>query len=245
MTAQMIQQTTIPQNSAHPAFRRREPAPRAIRSAAFIPPRPEEEGHRQRFGEHVHLFRQGDDATRIYELIDGEVMLYKLLPDGRRQVVELIGPGDIFGVSAIPIYECSAETLMAGRAVVYDRAVVERSPDLFRLLSARLQVQFCAMHEHAVLLGRKSALERVASFVMKCVPGRGGYGCPGPRGGDNSINVRLGMTRQEIADYLGLTIETVSRAFSELRRRGIVTIDRQEQVLVNDICRICKLTGAH
>jgi CRP-like cAMP-binding protein len=245
MKAQMIQQTTIPQNPAHPAFRRREPAPRAIRSTAFIPLRPEEEGHRQRFGEHVHLFRQGDDATRIYELIDGEVMLYKLLPDGRRQVVELIGPGDVFGISAIPIYECSAETLRAGHAVVHDRAVVERSPDLFRLLSARLQAQFCAMHEHAVLLGRKSALERVASFIMKCVPGRGGYGCPGPGGGDNTINVRLGMTRQEIADYLGLTIETVSRAFSELRRRGIVTIDRQEQVLVNNICRVCKLTGAH
>jgi len=101
------------------------------------------------------------------------------------------------------------------------------------------------MHEHAVLLGRKTALERVATFVMQCVPGRGGYGCPGPDGGDNSINVRLGMTRQEIADYLGLTIETVSRAFSELRRRGVVAIDRQEQVYVNDICRICKLTGAH
>jgi CRP-like cAMP-binding protein len=112
-------------------------------------------------------------------------------------------------------------------------------------LSARLQAQFCAMREHAVVLGRKSALERVASFIMKCVPGRGGYGCPGPAGGDNSINVRLGMTRQEIADYLGLTIETVSRVFSELQRRGIATIDPQEQVLVNDICRMCKLTGAH
>jgi CRP-like cAMP-binding protein len=183
--------------------------------------------------------------TRIYELIDGEVMLYKLLSDGRRQVVELIGPGNVFGFSAIPIHECSAETLTAGHAVVYDRAVVERSPDLFRLLSARLQAQFCALQEHTVLLGRKTALERVASFVMRCVPGRGGYGCPGPRSGGNSINVKLGMTRQEIADYLGLTIETVSRAFSELRRRGIVTIDRQEQVFVNDICRICKLTGAH
>jgi CRP/FNR family transcriptional regulator len=245
MRAQTIQHAAIPQNSAHPSFRRSEPAPLAIPGAAVIPLRSEEEGYRQRFAEHVHLFRQGDDAVRIYELIDGEVMLYKLLPDGRRQVVELIGPGNVFGFSAIPIYECSAETLMAGHAVVHDRALVERSPELFRLLSARLQMQFCAMHEHAVLLGRKSALERVASFIMKCVPGRGGYGCPGPRGGDNSINVRLGMTRQEIADYLGLTIETVSRAFSELRRRGIVTIDRQEQVLVNDICRICKLTGAH
>ena len=208
--------------------------------------RPEDEGQRKRFGAHVHLFRQGDDATRIYELLDGEVMLYKLLPDGRRQVVELIGPGDVFGISSVPIYECSAETLIAGAVAIHERSLVENSPELFRVLVIRMQAQFCAMQEHAVLLGRKSALERVASFVMKTVPNRGGYGCC-PRSPDtcNSINVRIGMTRQEIADYLGLTIETVSRAFSELRRRGMVTIDRQDQIMVNDICGICRMTGAH
>jgi len=156
----------------------------------------------------------------------------------------LIGPGDVFGVSAISVYECSAETLASGQVIAHDRAVIERSPELFRHLSARIQAQFCAMHEHAVLLGRKSALERVASFVMQCMPGCGGYGCPAPRTGENSVYVRLGMTRQEMADYLGLTIETVSRVFSELRRRGIVTIDRQEHVLVKDVGRMSKLTGA-
>jgi CRP-like cAMP-binding protein len=227
-----------------PSFHR-EPRSQTIPGAAVVSLRPDYDRHRRRFGAHVHLFRQGDDATRIYELISGEVMLYKMLPDGRRQVVELIGPGDVFGVSAIPVYECSAETLASGSATVHDRAFVEHSPELFRFLSARLQAQFCAMQEHAVLLGRKSALERVASFVMKCVPGRGGYGCcPGPHHGGNSISVRIGMSRQEIADYLGLTIETVSRAFSELRRRGVVAIDRQDQLMVNDICGICKLTGA-
>jgi len=241
MKSQTVQRAAV---QRIPSLHRHEPAPQVVRGATVVPLRLEEEGHQQRFGQHVHLFREGDDATRIYELVDGAVMLYKLLPDGRRQVVELIGPGNVFGISAIPVYECSAETLASGQAIVHDRAVIERSPELFRRLSTHLQAQFCAMHEHAVLLGRKSALERVASFIMQCVPGRGGYGCPGPSG-DNSINVRLGMTRQEIADYLGLTIETVSRAFSKLRRRGIVTIDRQEQVLVKDICRVCKLTGTH
>jgi CRP/FNR family transcriptional regulator len=242
MKGQTVEHTAIGQ--AHLPFHSHEPPSRLIRGATVVPLRSEEEGHQQRFGQHVHLFREGDDATRIYELVDGAVMLYKLLPDGRRQVVELIGRSDIFGISAIPFYECSAETLAPSQAIVYDRAVVERSPELLRRLSARLQTQFCAMHEHAVLLGRKTALERVTSFIMRCIPGRGGYGCPGPRG-DNSINVRLGMTRQEIADYLGLTIETVSRVFSELRRRGIVMIDKQEQILVKDICRVCKLTGTH
>ena len=119
------------------------------------------------------------------------------------------------------------------------------APELLRRLSAHVHAQLCALHEHAVLLGRKSALERVATFVMHCVPGRGGFNCSGPRCGGDSAVVRLGMTRQEIADYLGLTLETVSRAFSELRRRGIIAIDKQEEVRVHDVCRICQLTGAH
>ena len=243
MKAQTVQRAAFPQDFSHSSLRRDESAQGVVRSATVVPLRPAEEGHRQRFGEHVHLFREGDTAKRIHELVDGAVMLYKLLPDGRRQVVELIGPGDVFGISTTAAYECSAETLVSGQVIAYDRAVVERSPELFRRLSARIQAQFCAMHEHAVLLGRKSALERVASFIMQCVLGRGRRGGPVPCGSENSINVRLGMTRQEMADYLGLTIETVSRVFSELRRRGIVTIDRQEHVLVQDIGRMCRLTG--
>jgi len=241
MKAQIVQHSAIDHSPTHPPLRNGA----ALARPTVVALRREEQGHRQRFAQHVHLFREGDPAERLYELVDGAVMLYKLLPDGRRQVVELISAGDVFGISSIPVHDCSAEALVGGQAIAHDYAAVERNPELLRRLNARLHTQFCAMHEHAVLLGRKTALERVASFVMRCVPGRGGFACPGPRGGDNSINVRLGMTRQEIADYLGLTIETVSRAFSELRRRGVVTIDKQEQVRVNDICRICKLTGAH
>ena len=200
-------------------------------------------GRRQRLPRRAHVFREGDLADRIYQLVAGRVMLYKLLPDGRRQVVEVIGAGDVFGITCLPIYDCSAETLVDAEVVSY--AAAEQSPELSRELTARVHAQYCAMHEHVVLLGRKSALERVASFVMHCVPGRGGFNCRGPAAGDDAADIPLGMTRHEIADYLGLTIETVSRAFSELRRRGIVTIDRHEQVLVNDVCRMCRLTGAH
>ncbi|MEZ5891290.1 MAG: helix-turn-helix domain-containing protein [Xanthobacteraceae bacterium] len=202
-------------------------------------------GQRQRVGQHGHIFREGDRADRIYQVVDGAVMLYKLLPDGRRQVVELLSADDVFGLTALPIYDCSAETLVASNVIAYDRASVEHSQELLRRLSAHVHAQLCALHEHAVLLGRKSALERVATFVMHCVPGRGGFACAGPRAGGDSAVVRLGMTRQEIADYLGLTLETVSRAFSELRRRGIIAIDKQEEVRVHDVCRMCQLTGAH
>ena len=66
-----------------------------------------------------------------------------------------------------------------------------------------------------------------------------------PHGDCDGANVRLALTRQEIADYLGLTIETVSRAFSELRRRGVLATDKPEEVRINDVCRVCRLTGAH
>jgi CRP/FNR family transcriptional regulator len=202
-------------------------------------------GQRHRVGQHAHIFREADRSDRIYQVVDGAVMLYKLLPDGRRQVVELLSAGDVFGLTPLPIFDCSAETLVASNVIAYDRASVEHSPELLRRLSAHVHAQLCALHEHAVLLGRKSALERVATFVMHCVPGRGGFECAGPRAGGDSAIVRLGMTRQEIADYLGLTLETVSRAFSELRRRGIIAIDKQEEVRVHDVCRMCQLTGAH
>jgi len=231
------------------AFRPR--AARPARSASATPPAPAElpqetEGQRRRVAQHVHLFRQGDPARSVYQLVDGAVMLYKLLPDGRRSIVEvLIGPDDVFGISSLPINDCSAQTIVASEIVAYDRATLETSPELARRVTTRLQVQFCAMHEHAVLLGRKTALERVTSFIMHCVPQRGGFNCLGPRGEDDSAHVRLGMTREEIADYLGLTLETVSRAFSKLRKRGVVTIDQHGQVCVNDVCRMCALTGAH
>ncbi len=202
-------------------------------------------GQRQRVSQHGHIFRQGDRADRVYQVVDGAIMLYKLLPDGRRQVVELLSAGDVFGLTPLPVYDCSAETLVASNVIAYERTVIENSPVLLRRLSGHVHAQLCALHEHAVLLGRKSALERVATFVMHCVPNRGGFDCVGPRGATDSAIVRLGMTRQEIADYLGLTLETVSRAFSELRRRGIIAIEKQEEVRVHDICRICQLTGAH
>lgn len=217
--------------------------PEAVaRSSMTSPP---EQGHRSRLAQHTHVFREGDQADRIYQVIEGAVMLYKLLPDGRRQVVELLGPGDVFGLTDSPQHECSAETLVAGCVRVYERSLVESSPHLLRAISQCLRVQICALHEHAVLLGRKSALERLATFLIRCIPDRGGIGCKGPMLGKDTANIRLRMTRQEIADYLGLTIETVSRAFSELRRRGIVTTEKIDEVLVKDVCAICRLTGAH
>ena len=202
-------------------------------------------GQRLHFAAHALIFLEADPSDRIFQIVDGAVMLYKLLPDGRRQVVELLGPGDVFGLGCTPVYDCAAELLTKATITAYDRGAVEKYPKLLLSLCARVHKQICALHDHAVLLGRKSAIERVASFLMRFVPDRGVHACPGPRKGGDDATIQLGMTRQEIADYLGLTIETVSRAFSELRRRGLIAIERPEEVRVNDVCKICRLTGAH
>jgi CRP-like cAMP-binding protein len=191
------------------------------------------------------IFMEGAEAESIFQIVDGAVMLYKLLPDGRRQVVELLGAGDIFGFSPLPVRDCSAETLLATHCVALDRGLVERSPALTRQLNARLCSQLCALHEHVMLLGRKSAMERMTSFLMRCVPGRGRHGCPGPRDGEDHADIRLTVTRQEIADYLGLTIETVSRSLTKLKRRGVLSIGKLDEIYIDDVCRLCRLTGTH
>ncbi len=96
-----------------------------------------------------------------------------------------------------------------------------------------------------MLLGRKSAAERVASFLMRFVPNRGVMGCVGPRSASDDKVVVLRMTRQEIADYLGLTIETVSRVLSDMKRRGLISIEKNDRIRLGDVCRVCKLTGIH
>jgi CRP-like cAMP-binding protein len=198
-----------------------------------------------RFAPRTLIFLEGDEARTLFRVVDGAVMLYKLLPDGRRLVVEVLGAGDVFGVSPLPVRDCSAETLNATRCVTLDRGLVERSPALLAWLSTRLRIQLCALQEHVLLLGRKSAMERMTSFLMRCIPGRGRHGCPGPPAGDDRADIRLTMMRQEIADYLGLTIETVSRSLTKLKRRGVVSLAKLDEIRVHDVCRLCRLSGTH
>jgi CRP/FNR family transcriptional regulator len=197
------------------------------------------------FGPRSTIFRQGDEADEIYQVLDGAVMLYRLLPDGRRQLVELLAPGDLFGCAPHPLRDCAAEALMPTRCVAFERDLITQSGALAQEIGAQLTRQLGALHEHVLLLGRKSALERIASFLMRHVPDRGQFPCPGPGNGRDGAHIHLTLLRQEIADYLGLTIETVSRLLTALRRRGIVRLEGLDEVAVDDICRLCRLTGTH
>ncbi|NLH81664.1 MAG: helix-turn-helix domain-containing protein [Phyllobacteriaceae bacterium] len=199
----------------------------------------------QRLAAHDAVFYEGDAADRVYELIEGAVMLFKLLPDGRRQVVEVAAPNALFGVVAGTLYDCNAETLTPSVVRILDRRELEASNEFQVHVAECLREQIERLHDHAVLLGRKSAFERVASFLMRFVPKRGIPGCHGPQGEKDEKVIELAMTRQEIADYLGLTIETVSRVISDLKRRGLVAIEKQDRLRLTDVCGICRLTGTH
>jgi CRP-like cAMP-binding protein len=197
-----------------------------------------------RYEAHDVVFFEGDPAERIYELIEGAVMLYKLLPDGRRQVVEILGPNDMFGLLSSRQYDCNAETLTPAVIRVVDRRDAEQTLAAQSHITRCLLAQMEALHEHAVLLGRKSAYERVSSFLMRFVAGRGTTDCPGPTaaGRDEHV-IALNMTRQEIADYLGLTIETVSRVISDLKRRGLIAIEKQDRIRITNVGTMCHQTG--
>lgn len=200
---------------------------------------------RQTYAAHDVIYFEGDDARHLYEIVSGAAMLYKLLPDGRRQVVEVLGPGDLFGFDIDTYHDCSAETLVPTTVMIFNRRDIEASTAAQNHLTRCALQQVCAMHEHAVLLGRKSAYERVASFLMRFIPERGTATCPGPQDERDEGYVSLNMTRQEMADYLGLTIETVSRVISDMKRKGVIKLEKHDKVVINRICGLCQLTGAH
>ncbi|KZL18942.1 Nitrogen fixation regulation protein FixK [Pseudovibrio axinellae] len=204
-------------------------------------------GRKQRLSAHDVLFYEGDKAERLYEVLRGVMMLYKLLPDGRRQVVYILREGDMLGFSNREFFDCTAEALTEVELQVFESREISTSPMMQHYVNRCLLSQMETLHEHTVLLGRKSALERVSTFLMSLVPNRGGHGCSGPieEGKPDTKTVALSMTRQEIADYLGLTIETVSRVISQLKRRGLIKVEKQDSIHITNICGICQLTGMH
>ncbi|MBO0345409.1 helix-turn-helix domain-containing protein [Roseibium sp. CAU 1637] len=204
-------------------------------------------GTRRAFAAHEVVYYEGDPVKRLFQLSEGSLMLYKLLPDGRRQVVEVLQAGDIFGLAEGSEYDCTAETLTKTSVYEIDLKKVESSVGLQQQLTKCLIGQMNALHEHAMLLGRKSATERVASFFMYLIPNRGGPGCvgPDPEVEGDGCDLELHMTRQEIADYLGLTIETVSRVISDLKKRQVIRLEKSDRIHLRRVCDMCQITGIH
>jgi CRP/FNR family transcriptional regulator len=178
------------------------------------------------------LFHEGDPATRVFTVTRGTLKLYKLLPDGRRQVTGFMHPGDFLGMSMDDEHAFSAEALEDAQLCWFPRNrfddFVEEHGSMERELYRMAAHELAAAQQQMVLLGRKTATERLASFLL-LLPGRSKQ-VPG-----RAANfVSLPMSRSDIADYLGLTKETVSRVFSAFRRDRLIRLHATHEVEILD-----------
>jgi CRP-like cAMP-binding protein len=181
---------------------------------------------------HQSLLMEGDKAGFVYEVLDGVVCCYRVLADGRRQVTSFAFPGDFIGIGPDDTYRFSCVATCATRVRSIPKSLLfrtaDRDPNLGRRLLECAGAQMAGMLDHFVLLGRKSALEKVATFVL----GLAKRNCDDEA---SSVTFTLPMTRADIADYLGTTNETVSRCLSKLRNLKVIDLPQPQVVVVHDI----------
>lgn len=172
---------------------------------------------------------EGDPIDHYFRILSGTVRLYNAVADGRRQIIDFLGSDDCFGLTGLDIHAYSVEAITDVVFIRYPRyrleAVIDARPDLARDLFRLACTELGQAQRRMLLLGRKSAEERVASFLLDLARRQGdqlGAGRP----------VNLAMSRQDIADHLGLTIETISRIFTRFKRAGLIGLpDRHDVVL--------------
>jgi CRP/FNR family transcriptional regulator len=179
---------------------------------------------RERFEAGETLYWQGDEATDVFEIIEGALRIVRVLGDGRRVVTGFFFGGELVGVTAGDQYSHSAEAITLTRVRRCRRSRFEReiggSPDRGRHLLDQLRRQMAATRDQVVLLALKTAEERVSSFLLWMLRRTSGST-------SSAAVLHLPMARPDIADYLGLTVGTVSRTMTHLRELGvIVQIDR-------------------
>jgi CRP/FNR family transcriptional regulator len=178
------------------------------------------------------LFHEGDEATRVFTLTRGCLKLYKLLADGRRQVTGFMFPGDFLGISIDDEHAFTAESLTESELCGFPRfrfdGFVEDHGEMERELYRIAAHELAAATQQMVLLGRKTAAERVASFFLMLAEKLE------KAGGTPVRFVDLPMSRSDIADYLGLTKETVSRVLATLKRDRLVRLAALDRVEILD-----------
>jgi CRP/FNR family transcriptional regulator, anaerobic regulatory protein len=178
------------------------------------------------------VFRhEGDPPDYLFNLTRGAVKLFKLLPDGRRQIVGFLAVGDFIGFGRQDAAPASAEAITPVRLCRFEqsrfRTLLDAYPALERRLLAFASDEIAAAQEHMMLLGRLSAEERIGRFLLA-------RAASSRRMGNSEDNFELPMSRGDIADYLGLTTETVSRVFTRLRQRGLIKYGTAKRVVLRN-----------
>ncbi len=181
------------------------------------------------------VFCQGEPADHVYEVIEGVLKLYILTADGRMQITGFAYPGQILALDADTAYSTAAEAVSHAKLCQYPRAKFERviddHPQLARQIFAIVAQDLTAARGQMLLLGRKSATEKIASFLLHLAERNEARG-------DDPTTIDLPMSRGDIGDYLGLTIETVSRTITRLRQLGILDLHQHRKIRLRDMNRL-------
>jgi CRP/FNR family transcriptional regulator len=175
-----------------------------------------------------HLFCEGDAASHVYRVEVGHICIYRVMPDGRRQVVDFAYPGDLIGLGALSEHTDSAQamerTVIRALSLATLRELAQSDTRLATKLYEALSRELMAARELLFTVSQRTAAERIAAFFLA-------LSRRNAKRGESPNEIVLPMTRMDIADFLGLTIETVSRTLTKLRMEGV--IDLEQCILVS------------
>lgn len=184
-------------------------------------------GVRMHFDRNAEIFGEDEPSDYVYRVVSGAVRTMRFTEDGRRQILGFHLPGDIFGLETGAQHTLSAEAVAGSEIIMVRRSCLEKAANedmgAARALLALTSAQLSDARAHALVLGRKGAGERVAAFLLQLA--------------NRFVSKReldLPMSRADIADYLGLTIETVSRAFSEFERQCAIGLPSSRHVVMRN-----------
>ena len=175
------------------------------------------------------LFQEGDEADCVFNVTSGVMRVYKLLPDGRRQITGFLFAANFLGIATAGSYSYNADAITDVELCRFRRrqlfALFDRYPKLESRLLGIATDELTAAQDQMLLLGRKTAAEKLASFLL-------GLARRADVDGGRDDPVPVPMTRADIADYLGLTIETVSRTVSRFKRSGLIEIGDNHNIVL-------------
>lgn len=186
-------------------------------------------GAPMRFARNAEIYGEAEPAEYLYQVISGAVRTYRMLDDGRRQICAFYLPGDIFGFEAGDVHQATAEAIGEVQILLVKRSSMLVRAEHEKALAKQLWMlavrELHRVQQHSLVL-IKSAEQRVAGFLLEMADR-----------GSSQAAIELPMSRQDIADYLGLTIETVSRTFTHLVQSGMIALETSRRV------RFCNRTA--
>lgn len=185
-----------------------------------------------------HVFCEGDDRSHVFQIEDGVVTIYRMLKDGRRQIIDFAFPGDFVGLGTTPEHLFSAEATAPTTVRCYSTVELEDAAKTDATLALQLykavSQELSAARALLVAIGQRSAIERVATFLLML-----------HRRTNSDMNrgaiINLPMRRADIGDFLGLTIETVSRTITKLRTMKIIDVSHGTAVRIVDLARLTEV----